>query len=324
LREGYVDLTQENWDMRLGRQIITWGLGDLIFINDVFPKDYEAFFSGRPMEYLKKGVDGVKAGLYPAFASFEIVVIPFFEPNNFPARERFWMFDPMPTVSNRPEEEPRANLRDTEIAIRAYRDIAGIDASFYAYKGFYRTSSMLPDAPSTIKFFYPRLSVYGISLQASAASGVLSLESGYYDSREDGGGRNPFVPNSQIKFLMGYQRQIIEDLTAGLQYSGEYMRDYSEYRKGLPAGVPKDPEFRQLASLRLTYFLMHQDMRLSWFSFWSPTDRDYLVNPEVKYNFSDHVWGAIGANVFGGRSGATQFGSLSRNDNIYVQARYEF
>ena len=53
--------------MRAGRQIITWGLGDLIFINDVFPKDYEAFFSGRPMEYMKKGVDGVKIGYYPSF-----------------------------------------------------------------------------------------------------------------------------------------------------------------------------------------------------------------------------------------------------------------
>jgi hypothetical protein len=38
--------------------IITWGVGDLLFINDVFPKDWESFFSGRPPEYLKLGVDG--------------------------------------------------------------------------------------------------------------------------------------------------------------------------------------------------------------------------------------------------------------------------
>ncbi len=24
--------------MRIGRQVITWGLGDLLFINDVFPE----------------------------------------------------------------------------------------------------------------------------------------------------------------------------------------------------------------------------------------------------------------------------------------------
>ena len=48
LREGYIDFTSPKWDARIGRQVITWGLGDLLFINDVFPKDYEAFFSGRP------------------------------------------------------------------------------------------------------------------------------------------------------------------------------------------------------------------------------------------------------------------------------------
>mgnify|MGYP001567768239 CR=1 FL=1 len=61
-----------------------------------------------------------------------------------------------------------------------------------------------------------------------------------------------------------------------------------------------------------------------WFSFWSPTDMDYLFNPEARYNFSDHFWAALGANIFGGEEDATQFGSLDRNDNLYMQARYEF
>ena len=70
----------------------------------MFPKDYEAFFSGRPMEYMKKGVDGVKIGYYPSFASFELITIPIFEPNNYPNAKRFYMFDPMPNVTNREEK----------------------------------------------------------------------------------------------------------------------------------------------------------------------------------------------------------------------------
>ena len=34
-------------DIKLGRQILTWGTGDLLFINDLFPKDWESFFIGR-------------------------------------------------------------------------------------------------------------------------------------------------------------------------------------------------------------------------------------------------------------------------------------
>jgi hypothetical protein len=327
LREGYADYTAKAWDVRAGRQVITWGLGDLLFINDVFPKDYEAFFSGRPMEYLKKGVDGVKFGLYPEFVSLELIAIPFFEPNHFPAAKRFWMYDPMPGITNRVEKEPTSRPENTEFALRAYRDIAGFDTSLYFYRGFYRQPSLLPDnplMPTKLTLFYPKLSVYGISLQGRALDGVLSLETGYYDSREDGKGRDPMIPNSQARFLIGYQRQLWEDFTMGLQYYGEYMQDYSEYEKDLPAGFPKEHKLRQLATVRLAQFLIHQTLRLSFFSFYSPSDRDYMLNPEIKYNISDRIWVAVGGNIFGGGEKWSQFGQLAENDNVYMQLRYEF
>jgi len=327
LREGYLDFTASKWDLRVGRQVITWGLGDLVFINDVFPKDYEAFFAGRPLEYLKKGADGVKVGMYPGFASFELIAIPFFEPNHFPDSKRFWMFDPMPGLTDREREKPSVTLENTEVAIRAYRDIAGFDASLYFYRGFFRQPSVMPDnplTPSKLTLFYPKLSEYGASLQGRALDGVLSLEAGYYDSRRDRKGTDPMMPNSQTRFLIGYQRQIWEDFTLGLQYYGEYMHDYAAYKSSLPAGFPQERRLHELVTVRLTQFLLHQTLRLSWFSFWSPSDGDYLMNPEVKYNFTDHIWAAVGAMSFGGGNQASQFGQLDRNDNVYLQVRYEF
>ncbi|MCL4490486.1 MAG: hypothetical protein M1510_01070 [Nitrospirae bacterium] len=327
LREGYVDYTASTWDLRAGRQIITWGLGDLLFINDVFPKDYEAFFSGRPLEYLKKGVDGAKVGLYPGPVSLELVIIPFFEPNRFPDPKRFHLFDPMPGVTDRNKVKPATSLENTEVAVRAYRDVAGFDASFYFYRGFFRQPSQFPDsltAPTRITLSYPELNVYGASLQGRALDGVLSLEGGYYDSRQDRKGIDPLIPNSQTRFLIGYQRQLWEDFTVGLQYYGEYMNNYLSYEKNLPAGFPKEKRLHQLTSVRLTQFLMNQTLRLSFFAFFGPSDRDYLLNPEVKYNFTDSIWSALGANVFGGGKPWTQFGQLSKDDNVYLQVRYEF
>jgi len=327
LREGYLDYTASTWDIRAGRQILTWGLGDLIFINDVFPKDYEAFFSGRPLEYLKKGVDGVKIGMYPGIASFELVVVPFFEPNHFPDPKRFWMFDPMPNITDRKEEKPTINIENTEIALRAYRDITGFDASIYFYRGFFRQPSMIPDnfmTPSSLTLFYPELSVYGASLQGKAFDGVVSFEAGYYDSRQDRKGTDPMIPNSQTRFLIGYQRQMWEDFTIGVQYYGEYMHDYTEYKKNLPAVFPQEKRLHELVSVRLTQFLVHQTLRLSFFSFYSPSDTDYMLNPEIKYNFSDHIWAAVGANIFGSDKAWSQFGQLDKNDNVYLQVRYEF
>jgi hypothetical protein len=327
VREAHISFAREKWDLRVGRQIITWGLGDLVFVNDVFPKDYEAFFSGRPIEYLKKGVDGLKAGIYPGATSIELVVIPFFEPNNFPATDKFWLFDPMPGVTNRVEDEPDSTGRNTEAALRIYRDVLGFDASVYAYRGFYREPSFAPDSlslPTKITLDYPELAVYGLSLQRNMLGGVTGIEAGYYDSLDDRSGRDPLVPNSEARFLVSHQRQVMEDLTATVQYYGEYTLDYDEYEKTRIAGLPKGPEFSDLVSLRLTYLIMRQNMRLQWFSFWSTTERDFLLNPEVKYNFSDHVWAAVGANIFGGACDTTRFGSMEENDNVYIQARYEF
>lgn len=32
-------------DVKIGRMVSTWGTGDLVFINDMFPKDWQSFLS---------------------------------------------------------------------------------------------------------------------------------------------------------------------------------------------------------------------------------------------------------------------------------------
>ncbi|MFA7382082.1 MAG: hypothetical protein WC001_01385 [Desulfurivibrionaceae bacterium] len=327
LREGTLAYTAATWDLKLGRQMVTWGVGDLVFINDVFPKDYEAFFAGHPLEYLKKGVDGAKIGFYPEIASFEVIAIPRFTANHFPAATRFWLFDPLPGVSNRQTVEPGTSLENTEVAVRAYRDLASFDLSLYGYRGFFRQPAMQPDdpaAPTRLTLWYPRLAVYGASLQGSGLGGVVSLEGGYYDSRDDRAGNDPLIPNSQARFLLGYQRQFWEDFTVGLQYYGERMLDYGDYTATLPSGMPTEKRLHDLVSIRLTQLLRHQTVKLSLFAFRGLSSADYLINPEVKYNLTDQLWLALGANFFGSGEPWTQFGQLDRNDNVYFQTRYEF
>ncbi len=323
VRELYLDFVSDYYDIRVGRQIITWGLGDLIFINDTFPKDYEAYFSGRPLEYLKIGVDAFKAGLYPDFVSADLVIIPFFEPNNMPGQDRFWLYNPMSTATDRDEQEPATKVDNTEIALRLYRNISGVDVSVYFYRGFFRTPSARPEDLRQI-LFYPELSVYGFSLQGRAAEGLVSLEAGFYDSRQDRSGTDPFVPNSQSRFLIGYQRQLWEDFTVALQYYGIYMHRYSEYLATLPTGMPSQRRYRDLLTIRITALFMHQTLKASYFSFWSLSEGDYLLNPEFRYSFSDNVWLALGAMIFGGGQQWSPLGQFDRNDNLYLQMRYEF
>ena len=322
LREGYVDYTAGNWDLRAGRQVITWGLGDLVFVNDVFPKDHEALFAGRPLEYLKRGVDAVKLGAYPDFASFELVLSPGFRESRIPDARRFHLYDPMPAVANRETIKPG----EGDAGLRIYRDVAGYDAALYLYRGFQRTPSMRPDsmtAPTKISYFYPQLSVYGASVSGRAGAGVLSLEAAYYDSRQDRSGDDFTVPNSQTRLLAGYQVQPVEDLSLGFQYYAEAMHDYGSYLAALPAGFPVEKRWSHTVTARLTQFFRHQTLRLSAYASYNTSNGDHFVNPELRYSFTDKIWGAVGANVFGGKLWG-QFGQLSRDDNVYLQLRYAF
>ncbi len=322
LREGYVDYAAGNWDLRAGRQVITWGLGDLVFVNDVFPKDHEALFAGRPLEYLKRGVDAVKLGVYPAFASFELVLAPGFSESRIPDARRFHLYDPMPMVASRETLKPGQG----DAGLRIYRDIAGWDAALYFYRGFQRTPSMRPDsmlAPTKITYFYPQLSTYGASASGRVGEGVLSLQAALYDSRQDRAGNDFAVPNSQTRLLAGYQIQPLEDTSLGFQYYAETMHDYAAYLAALPAGFPLDKRWSHTVTARLTQFFLHQTLRLSMYAAYNATNGDRYLNPELRYSFTARVWGAVGANVFGGKPEG-QFGQLSRDDNLYLQLRYEF
>lgn len=322
LREGYVDYTGGNWDLRLGRQVITWGLGDLVFVNDVFPKDHEALFAGRPLEYLKRGTDAIRLGAYPDFASFELVVAPNFSESQTPDPRRFGLYDPMPAVTNRETVKPGQG----DVGLRIYRDIAGYDAALYLYSGFQRTPSMRTDsmmAPTKITYFYPKLSVYGASVSGRAGDGVLSLEAAYYDSRQDRAGADFTVPNSQTRLLAAYQLQPWEDFSLNLQYYAEHMHDHGAYLASLPPGFPVEKRWNHTVAARATQFFLHQTLRLSLYASYNTSNGDKFVNPELRYSFTDHLWGAMGANVFGGEPWG-QFGQLSRDDNVYLQLRYEF
>jgi hypothetical protein len=65
LREAHVLLFPLDFvDLKVGRQVLTWGTGDLVFLNDLFPKDFESFFIGRDESYLKAPSNSIKASFF--------------------------------------------------------------------------------------------------------------------------------------------------------------------------------------------------------------------------------------------------------------------
>jgi hypothetical protein len=88
IRECYLQVSPLSYmDIKVGRQILTWGTGDLLFVNDLFPKDFLSFFIGRDIEYLKAPSDAVKLSFFSSRVNLDLVFIPFLDMNT-PIRGR--------------------------------------------------------------------------------------------------------------------------------------------------------------------------------------------------------------------------------------------
>ena len=100
--------------------------------------------------------------------------------------------------------------------------------------------------------------------------------------------------------------------------------NHDKYAAALPGGAWEQDELRQIVTLRAEKMLHYQTVRLSLFTFYSPTDEDVYLRPMVTYKATDEVELALGANVFEGENEVTQFGQFDKNDNIYTRIRYTF
>jgi len=316
VRELYADYNGSNTSVRAGRQIITWGVGDLVFINDVFPKNYNALFSGQPIEYLKRGSDAVKVNAYPSWGGVEFIASTF-RPDRTPDPRRF-IIEGLPAATPRSEEDPS----QTEFGLRLSKMFGNWDGSAYFYRGHYHEPTYSQIGNSLVGR-HPRLNTYGASLVGPALGGVISTEIGYYDSVKDQSGVDPTIENSQTKALIGYSREIAEDTTVGVQYFTEYLNDYGEYRNNLPPGATARKRLKETATVRFTQRYLRQTLTFNVFAFLGVSDHDRYVTPSLRYAFSDAVSGEIGANVFSGRASGS-FGALDRNDNVYLLLRYSF
>ena len=345
VREGYVKFNafDDALEVRAGRQPTTWGTGDLLFINDLFPKDYVSFFSGRDDEYLKSPSDVLRFGLFSALPfNVDLVLTPQFAPDVLPTGERLDFFQPsLASFPLRPSEE----VKNGEAAVRLNRYFGSWNWALYGYEGFWKQP--LAFDPGTFdgaraNLVYPKLGAYGASARGPLFGGVAWVEGGYYDSRDDEEMVDAFVPNSELRAMVGYERQWWSDFTGGLQFYWEGMQDHDEAVTARAAAIDQfatgfgfdrevlerafflKDENRTVITLRLRQQFMLQTLTAGVFTFYSPSDEDSYVRASLAYDYSDQLKLTVGANLFTAEDTRTLFGMNDQNDNAYARVRFSF
>ena len=317
----------ESVDLRIGRQVLTWGTGDMLFINDLFPKDWPSFFIGRDVEYLKAPSDSIKVGWFNDLINLEFVYTPLFQPDRYITGERISYWNPLRHGHSGEHDQVHADTPDDwfendEFAVRLYRGVGSAELALYAYSGYWKSPGGQRFVPMEATF--PKLRVYGASLRGTIGKGVANIEAGYYDSYQDRGGDNPLINNSEFRVLLGYERELAKEFTGAVQYYLEHIMDYNAYMNTRIFLMPARDRDRHVFTLRLTRLLMNQNLILSLFTYYSPSDGDAYLRPNLKYKVNDRWTVECGGNIFAGESDTSFFGQFENNTNAYASARYAF
>ena len=311
-----------NIDMRAGRQVLAWGTGDLLFINDLFPKDFQAFLTGRDADYLQGTSDAVRATWYGQNLTLDLVWTPLFEPDNYPQGDRLSYFNRNlrgQTDNSLDADTPDGFPDDGELAAQLQTRIDSAELAGYLYRGFFPQ----PSKQVANGLTHGRLDAYGASIRDRLGSGIANAEIGYYHSVDYDSDAPSAAPNSQARLLVGYNWEAVTNLNVGLQYYLEWLQDYAELEDEMDEKfIPE--EFRDLITTRLTYSIWRDNLTGSLFTFYSPADNDYYLRPSLTYRASDKLTYSAGGNLFGGQDQHTFWGQFEHDSNLYARVRYRF
>ena len=311
----------ENFDIKAGQQVLTWGTGDYLFLNDLFPKDWQSFFSGRDDEYLKAPSFSVKLSGYFDALNFDFVVTPRFTPDIAITGEYFSFYLPPVGMNLAPEfvvaDENRPE--GAEIAVRLYKTLGQTEVAAYGYRG-YNKSPFALDAQFRPR--YTRLNVWGASAVRPLAAGLAKFEYAYHDAIDDAGGRDPLIPNSQSRWLIGYEQELVANLTGSVQWYSEHIHDHAALLSASLWPQDEPPQRRDMLTTQLMYRALQQTLTLHWFNFYSPNEDDGYMRLRVTYSPADEWQVNGGFNWFYGDEMNTFFGQFEDASNVFAAFRY--
>ncbi|MCT4640984.1 MAG: hypothetical protein N4A33_01725 [Bacteriovoracaceae bacterium] len=343
----YVDIRElrvnykimENTDISIGRQISTWGVADMLFINDLFPKNWVANFQGRENEMLKDPSNALRLTHYYNELVFDFVYQPEFTSDLTPNGCHFSVFDPNQgkTVLDKKEctrvgpSQRDRGLDKPEIAFNLRSTIDENEYGLYVYKGYFKSPRSIELNAGVLSPIHTELAVYGASFEGAMSSGIFSFETGYYESLEDLKGDDFFIENSSLKYLFGYRQDLSHKFSFGVQLYQEKMMHYEEYEKSFKSNNLQGYKFRKKENqstytLRLTYKAQQETLLLSLFSYIRPDDKDSFTKVEASKKINNNLKLTAGINIFSGKNNYEnrEFGMLRDDDNLYTRLNYSF
>ncbi len=330
--ENYIDLYFNLFDVRVGNQFIFWGKTDWVNPTDnINPWDFKNITSET--EDYRLPIIAAKFDFY-FLENFpiEVVWVPRFSPNKIPIElpSRMGPFD----VVIQPDAMPANKFEDSEIGIKISNQIAGIDYSLSYYNGFDKFPSLFSrvnfsgnNPTITFQRKYFRQSIFGFAFVTTMRKFAFKGEGAYYLTK-DKDGKNIFIENPHLKYVLGIDFIPSDKLTLNLQFiqnirfkfDSGYERTY-RLNNGMPLNdIPKATETSLSTMIK---YSISDYLSLRFISVINLPDKDAFVLPIFNYGFSDNINIYFGGTFFTGKTG-TPFGRSKKYSRAFLEIKYSF
>jgi Protein of unknown function (DUF1302) len=332
LREAYLDLYFDSFDLRVGKQQIVWGKADGVFITDIVsPKDLFQFLLPE-FDEIRIGVEGAKFDYYVGDNTFEIVWLPVFTPTKYADPNSVWYVSPtfqMTPAYDRSKLKVQTSLENSELFLKYSALTEYVD---FEIMGGY----MWDDDPTMFSSFVPdgggiglvitpehkRLSLAGGSFSTTLGPIVLRGESAYYFGKyfntTDPSVNQGVIEKDYIHYMVGTDFNLF-DVNFSVQFIQKIIMDYEDI---IVSNQLFNDEFSNMMTFLARYSMLDETLDLDLFSYYDFEFDGALVRPRMLYDFSDAINLQFGANIFTGSEG--MFGQYYKNDMIYGKIIYSF
>lgn len=313
-REGYLNYSGEDVDLRVGRQIINWGRADGINPTDnITPQNFGLLTSDDSKQ--KSGVTSTSLSVYKSDFRIHLLWLPEFRAHKIP----------MP-LENYNETYPKKLLE--QFAFKLEKTAGDIDWSFSYFDGFDRYPSL-----GVKDISYNRIKVIGFDGATAVESFGLRIESAYTFTQDESG-TNPLEKNPLLFSVFGVDRHFFEKLYVNVQYLNRTtigFRDYKQNQNPILQTLEKEQSIFANQYERVLHGLTARISR-KWYDNNLETELsflgwlnhgDYLLKPKLTYIFSDSLKGALGADLYRG-SKNTFLGRLKELSTTYCELSMYF
>ncbi len=334
IREAYASLYAGPFDFRIGKQIVVWGRADGFNPTDnITPKN--PLVRSPDEDDRREGNFVVRSYFNYSPLRLEAVWVPLYEASVIPTS----IITLPPEVTFIEPDYPDAEFGNHGIAVKLTIELASLDGSVSYFNGFNPSPGIniaaVKPLPMGVELDVRpkayRMHIAGADFSATVMNNVGLRGEIAYREPVNGWEKNLHIPNPDLQYIIGIDKEIVTDFSFIIQYMGRYVFDYRDLAdpvtpfdwaryqfefKNRLITFQRD-ELSHAVSFRPEWKLKYETLSLQMLGMYNFTTEELVLRPQAAYDIADALTVTAGGEIYSGPDD-TLYGSL----DAYLSAMF--